>query len=122
MPTSNIDRAAWRSELDSFSRQHEGWIVTVAAQTPEGAISIEARDVRLQGVSQSSPNSERVVIDVGDGEDHLLHEVEVKRLSMDSTPDRVVRSLRLEGKDGTVTTVPFRSPMRHAAVDGLPAR
>lgn len=122
MSASHIDRASWRTELDSFSRQYEGWIVTVASKTPEGSPSVEARDVRLQGVSQSAPNTDRVVIDVGEGENHLLHEVDVKRLTMDSTPDRVVRSLTLEGKDGTVTTVTFRSPMRPEAVDGLPAR
>jgi hypothetical protein len=122
MPTSNIEPSSWMTELDSFSRQHEGWIVTVASRTPQGAISVEARDVRLQGVTQAAPNTERVVIDVGDGEDHLLHEVDVKRMTMDSAADRAVRSLTLEGKDGTVTTVTFRSPMRPEDVDGLPAR
>jgi hypothetical protein len=32
-------------------------------------------------------------------------------MTMDSTPDHAVRSLTLEGKDGTVTTVTFRPPM-----------
>ena len=110
------------TELDSFSRKHEGWIVTLAAQTPQGAVSVEARDVALQGVSQAAPNTERVVIDVGEGEEHLLHEVDVKRMTMDSTPDHAVRALTLEGKDGTVTTVTFRSPTRPEDVNGLPVR
>ena len=34
--TRDIPRDQWREELDSFSRQHEGWIVRVEVTGPDG--------------------------------------------------------------------------------------
>jgi hypothetical protein len=34
-----------REELDSFSRQHEGWIVSIITRSPKGDMTVAAREV-----------------------------------------------------------------------------
>ena len=40
----------WMSFLDSFSRQHEGWLASIEVSTPGGKLT-EVVDRRLRGVS-----------------------------------------------------------------------
>jgi hypothetical protein len=122
MTLRNIAQASWRDELDSFSKQHEGWIVTVKTQYPDGEVAVEARDLPLQGVSRVSPNSNDIAVSVGDRRNHLTHEVRnPAALTLDLTADGAERALIIDGRDGSTTTVEFRSPMRPEEVDGLPA-
>jgi hypothetical protein len=122
MPIHDIPRESWRDELDSFSRQHEGWLVSVTSTQPDGDDGVEAHDVPLQGVSPASPRLERIAIIVGRGSGHITHEVHhPTRLARDLTAEGATRSLLIEGEDGTTTRVEFRSPMRPEDVDGVPA-
>jgi len=118
----DIARESWREELDSFSRQHEGLIVSIKTRNPDGHVAFEAHDVPLQGVSYASPRSNDIAIFVGDRRSQLSHEVhDPAALKMELTADRAQRALIIDGKDGTRTRVEFRSPMRPEEVDGLPA-
>lgn len=120
--TREIARAAWREELDSFSRQHEGWLVSITTRSPSGDVAMTAHDVPLQGVSPISFQSNDIAIIVGAARSHLTHEVpDPVALQVDLTPDEAERALIIHGSDGTTTTIAFRSPMRPEEVDGLPA-
>jgi hypothetical protein len=111
----------WNDELDSFSRQHEGWMVSVKTHGADGYTAVAAHDVPLQGVSPASPRSNDIAIIVGGAGKHLTHEVHnPASLQIDLTTDRAERALIIHGKDGTTTTIEFRSPMRPEDVDGLP--
>lgn len=122
MPIHEIPRESWRDELDSFSRQYEGWLVSVTITQPGGDDALEAHDVPLQGVSPASPDLEHIAVVVGYGSDHTTHDVRhATRLSRDVTGDGVVRGLFIHGEDGTTTRVEFKSPMRPEEVDGVPA-
>jgi Family of unknown function (DUF5335) len=117
-----IARDCWAAELDSFSRQHEGWLVSIKTQTPDGSTAIDAHDLPLQGVSQMSPGSNDIAIAVGDADNHLTHDVhEAIALRVDLTADEAERALVIDAKDGSRTSVEFRSPTRVEEVDGLPA-
>ena len=119
--THEITRETWREELDSFSRQHEGWLVSVTTRCPDGKILVEARNLPLQGVSQTTPGSMDLAVEVGDRQHHLTHQVrDVTAMTIDCTETRAARSLIIESADRTRTTVTFRSPMRPEDVDGLP--
>ena len=50
MHTHEIARSEWSSFFDGFSRQREGWLVTVE-EIPggEARTCVEARDLPLQG-------------------------------------------------------------------------
>jgi hypothetical protein len=121
--TRTIPRDDWRGELDSFSRQHEGWIVSVAVADADGVVRTEARDLPLQGVSADSPASSRVDIMIGEHpRSHITHVVDPVDVAIDTNDDGADRGLRIRAADGSTTTVEFRSPMRPVDVDGLPSR
>src|SRR5216684_1042688 len=107
MPTHDIPKTDWRTELDSFSRQHEGWIVRVTVTGPDGRTRTEATDVPLQGVSADSPKTDGVAVMVGRGpSDHVTHEISHPvRIAIDLTEDGAERALSIRGGDGTTTTV-----------------
>jgi len=116
-----IARDSWSEELDSFSRQHEGWIVSVETRNPDGSVAVEARDLPLQGVSCASPQASDVAVSVGDRDSHLTHEVrDTTALRLELTPEGAERALIIDGRDGAQTRVEFRSPMRPEDVDGQP--
>jgi hypothetical protein len=122
MTIRDIPRDSWRGELDSFSRQHEGWIVSITTRHPDGQVAVAAHDLPLQGVSPASPQSRDIAIVVGHSRSHMTHEVhDPTALKLDLTDDQAERALIIDSHDGTTTTVEFRSPMRPEAVDGLPA-
>jgi Family of unknown function (DUF5335) len=82
---------------------------------------VAARDVPLQGISPASPRSDDLAIIVGGGRGHLTHEVrDPAAIQMELNADDAERALIIQGKDGTITTIEFRSPMRPEEVDGLP--
>ena len=113
---------SWTAELDSFSRQHEGWLVSIKTRGPDGGVAVAARDLPLQGVSSGSRESSNIVVMVGDHERHLTHDVhDVVALGIELMADNAERALIIEAKDGSTTTIEFRSPMRAENVDGLPS-
>ena len=117
-----IERDLWAAELDSFSRQHEGWLVSVKRRASDGTIAIEAHDVPLQGVSPVSHELNDVAIRVGDAHSGLTHDIhDVTAMNVELTADRAERALIIDAKDGSTTVIEFRSPMRAEQVDGLPA-
>jgi len=122
MSTRDIPRDRWREELDSFSRQHEGWIVRVRVTDPLGHEHTEARDLPLQGVSVDSPKNDSVAVIVGERpDDHLTHEIENPvTVAIEATEEGAERALKIGSRDGSMTTVEFRTPMRPQDVDGLP--
>ena len=76
MSTRDIPKDRWCDELDTFSRQHEGWIVRVDVAGADGTTHTEARDLPLIGVSCDAPRSDRVAIMAGSrADDHVTHEI-----------------------------------------------
>jgi len=73
MSTRDLARESWREELDGFSRQHEGWIVSITTRNVRGDVTVAARDLPLLGVSPTSPRSSDIAITVGGGGGHLTH-------------------------------------------------
>ena len=121
MSLQTIPLDAWAAELDSFSRQHEGWLVSITTRTPDGRIAVEAEDVPLQGVSPASHDAKDISVAVGDAQRHLTHGIhDVVRVHVDLTADRAERALVIDARDGSTTTIEFRSPLRVEEVDGLP--
>jgi hypothetical protein len=121
MKTRDIARDAWNETLAAFTRQHEGWLVSVKTRDAEGATATAARDMPLQGVSPASSRSSDLAIAVGARGDHLTHEVHAATaLQLEFTDEEAERALIIHSEDGSTTTIEFRSPMRPEEVDGLP--
>jgi len=121
MGIRHLSSESWQEELDSFSRRHEGWIVSINTRKAHGGVAVEARDVPLEGVSVASSDATDVSIAVGGARGHFTHQVRnVAAVDLDLTDGRAERAMLIRSKDGTVTTVQFRSPMRAEEVDGVP--
>ncbi len=121
MTTRAIPRDQWQTELDAFSRQHEGWIVDVEVSGADGRMLTEARDLPLQGVSTDAPQSDRIAIMAGERpDDHVTHEVDrAVAVAIEATDTGAECGLRIDAADGSITRVEFRSPMRPEDVDGV---
>src|SRR5690349_12004885 len=48
MGIRHLSSESWQEELDSFSRRHEGWIVSINTRKAHGGVAVEARDVPLE--------------------------------------------------------------------------
>jgi hypothetical protein len=120
--TREIERPEWSGFLDGFSRQHEGWLVTVEqVSTPAGPSAVEARELPLESVSADPDGT--ISISVGrTAERHLTHIVpRAARLLVEESDEGVDRGIRIERNYGPSTRVLFRSAVRPEEVDGIPA-
>jgi len=124
MGSRNIPRDEWLTELDNFSRQHEGWIVRVRIKDQAGHERTEVVDLPLQGVSADSPRSRALDVIVGDNnQGHVTHEVDDPvTIAVETTDEGAERGLTIRSRDGSTVTVEFRTPMRPEDVDSWPRR
>jgi hypothetical protein len=121
MNTRDIPQYAWRETLDSFSRQHDGWVVSITTRPRHGDAVVTAREVPLEGVSVATPDSSDIAISVGSSTGHLTHEVhDVRSVKVELTEQQAERALIVQDGEGTTTTVAFRTAMPPEEVDGLP--
>ena len=122
MPKQEIARQDWTRELDIFSQEHDGWIVSVRVVDPNGREQTEVRTLPLHGVSVDDPRKTRVAITVGRaGNGHVTHEIsQPVRILVERTETGADRGLSIRAADGSTTSVEFLSPMRPEEVDGLP--
>lgn len=120
----DIPKEHWCDELDTFSRQHEGWIVRVDVSDADGTTHTEARDLPLIGVTCDAPRSDRIAIMAGGrADDHVTHEIaRTVSIEVDESDTGAERGLRIRSADGSETRVAFKSPMRTEDVDGMPRR
>lgn len=119
-----IPRGEWLSFLDGFSRQHEGWLVTLEVPAGHGRSEVEAENLKLEGITpEYSEGHDRISIALGNTpDDHLTHFV--------SDPIRVVfletrtgehAGLQIEAADGSRTVVRFRGPAKPETLNEVAA-
>jgi hypothetical protein len=126
MPTRDIPREEWPAFLDSFSRQHERWLVNVEVVTDGLGAHREVREKGLIGISADLKRNgaDAISIMAGDrSDDHVNHINHIinrpTRVALEQTKDGADRGLRIEAEDGQTTLLFFRSPARPETVDGV---
>lgn len=127
-----IERHEWRDFLDSFAREHLGWLVTIKSlgtnQLPGEDPGMDVPGTNLlerQYPLEDIRESERedgmdVMLTVGRGSDEnsiLIEDVSRIYLHKLNAGDK---GLRLDSRD-TTTLVEFRAPVAPQSVDGLSA-
>jgi len=119
---SEIAPSEWNSFLDTFSRQHEGWLVTLEdIASDEGSSRVEARELPLQRVCVN-PREQSISIAIGGPQDHLTHTVRgAARLLAEQSDTGADKGLTIERQDGRSTRIRFRVAVRPEEVDGLAA-
>ncbi len=119
----DIAHNQWTAYLDSFSREHLDWLVTVEIRSREGRLMV-AEERPLKGVSLDwAEGVDRAYIQVGDGpEAHMTHTVERPvRVTFKQSQSGAHQGLEIATANGTTTVIRFRSAMRPEALDGIAA-
>jgi hypothetical protein len=123
MPTQEIPRDQWKTFLDSFSRQHEGWLATLEVLGTDIGAQQEARDLPLEGVTATSRDGapETIAISLGkSAEDHVTHTItEPTRIWLEQTSLGANTALEIESADDVKTLLRFRSALPADMVDGV---
>jgi len=126
MPTRDIARAEWAAFLDTFSRQHEGWLTTIEVVTSGLGVHREVRNKPLTGVTEDRKRGDAASITVSAGErpeDHVTHVIErPSRVAMELTKQGAHKGLRIESENGEMTLVLFRAPALAETLDGMVPR
>ena len=124
--TREIPREEWTAFLDSFSRQHAGWLSTVEVLGPAVGAQVEAREQPLSGISAELKGGKRdsISILVGDkSEDHVTHIIDApSHVRLKETDEGAHEALQIESEGGVTTLLRFRSTVRSELLDGYVAR
>lgn len=119
-----IPRGEWLSFLDGFSRQHEGWLVTLEVPEGQGRSEVEAENLKLEGITpEHSEGLDRISIALGQApHDHLTHFVsDPIRVSFLETKDGGHVGLQIEAAEGGRTVVRFRGPAKPETLNDVAA-
>ncbi len=123
MKTTQIARSEWPSFFDGFSRQHEGWLVTLEVFQPEIGAQVEERDLALAGVTAELGNGDKDRIEImigGKPHQHVTHTVlNPVEVSLEHTEDGANHALAIKSADDAMTLLCFRSAMRPEMVDAI---
>jgi hypothetical protein len=118
-----IPREEWTAFLDSFSRQHEGWLVTVEVLGEEIGAQVEAEEMMFEGVTADLKGvSEDVVsIMLGKGsKERVTHNItQPTHVRIEQTEDGADMALQIEAGDRVTTLLRFRSAVLPEMVDGV---
>ena len=123
-PGREIPRGEWLSFLDGFSRQHEGWLVTLEVPEAQGGSGVEAENLKFIGITpEHSEGRDRISIALGKApDDHLTHFVSdpVRVLCLETTSGEHA-GLQIEAADGSRTAVRFRRPVKPETLNDVAA-
>lgn len=117
-----IPREEWAGYLDGFSRQHEGWLVTVEVLGAEVGAQVEARELPLRGVTAELKGGEdAVTIILGAKEsERVTHTVNnPSHVRVEQAESGADMTLQIEASGGVATLVRLRSAVLPEAVDGV---
>jgi hypothetical protein len=122
MANREIPRGQWTAFFDSFSLQHEGWIVRVEVQ--HGADSqLLVRALPLVGIAVDLKGSETgsLLITLGKTpEDHWRHRIVAPaRIRLKETQAGAVEGVEIAATGGETTLVQFRAAVLPETVDGI---
>lgn len=116
----SIERSEWQRFVDSFSRQHDGWLISVSVD--EGAVQRRTlvRDAPLRGVVAEWSRGGSLMVFTGDAEPHDTHFIaHPVALSVEETDDAAEAELTITDDAGVSTHIELRSPIRPELVDGI---
>lgn len=125
MKTKEIPREEWSTFFDSFSRQHEGWLVTLEVLGEDLGAQIEERELAFGGIVDEwdEIQGDKIAIMIGTNpDDHITHSIDrPTEVSVEQTDEGAHVALQIKAADGVTALLRFRSPMLPELVDGLVA-
>jgi len=124
MLDKEIPREEWSGFLDSFSKEHEGWIVNLEVVGAKLGDQEESTRLPLIGISADKGLQPRIEVIVGGRpEAHLTHIINgVKRVWLKAPEAPAHEAIQVESEDGTTTLVTFQHVSPTQAERQLPGR
>lgn len=123
MQTKEIRKNEWTGFFDSFSRKHEGWLVSVEIFGPEIGAQVEQRQMALEGITDEWDEVEGNTIMIMTGakpEGHITHSItHPTAVSLEQTDEGADAALAIKSNDGTTTLLRFRSTVLPELVDAV---
>jgi hypothetical protein len=123
MPTQEILRHEWAQYFEQFSRQHEGWLVTVEILGPDIGDQVQVRNLPLEGiVVESTDDGDQMTIIAGSRPGaRISHTVSApSRVWIKQNEQGADEALEIESPAGAVL-VRFKSAVLPELVDGIVA-
>lgn len=121
MADREIPRGQWTAFFESFSLQHEGWIVRVETHGADSQLLVRA--LPLVGIAVDLKGSEAgsLLITLGKTpEDHWRHRIVAPaRVRLKETQAGAVEAVEIASTGGETTLVQFRSAVLPETVDGI---
>ena len=123
MKTKEIPRNEWQEFFDIFSRQHEGWLVTLEILGSEIGAQVAERGLAFEGIVDEGDEVQghEILIMFGTRpDDHITHSISTPTtVSLEQTDEGADAALAITSADGVMALLRFRSPMLPEMVDGL---
>lgn len=123
MLSREIPREQWVAFCQRFSRQHSGWLATIAVQSDDDEAKTIARDMALRAVSVSleAGSNDRIYIQVGKQPGKsVVHSVEdPTAIRFVETEEGGHQGLRIESATAGTTALHFRIAAPPHEVDGI---
>ena len=123
MKTQEIPRDEWTYFFDSFSRKHEGWLVSLEIFSPEIGAQVEERELALEGITDEWDEKEGNTIMIMTGvkpDDHVTHSIiRPTQVSLEQTDEGADAALAIKSGDGVTTLLRFRSVVLPEMVDAV---
>lgn len=108
----DVPRSEWREFLETFSRQHEGWLVTIEVIGAEIGAQIEAEEKPLEGITVELKGEDRDSISIAVGmtpvervEHNIMSPTRVRVEQSESGTDM---TLQIESQDRATTLLRLR--------------
>ena len=123
MPTQEILHYEWARYFEEFSRQHEGWLVTVEILGPDIGDQVQVRNLPLEGiVVESTDDGDEMTIIAGSRPGaRISHTISApSRVWIKQNEQGADEALEIESPAGAVL-VRFRSAVLPELVDGIVA-
>jgi Family of unknown function (DUF5335) len=122
MPTREIPRSEWVAFFNSFSNQHQGWLITVQIMNPEIGAQTLARNLPLDGITAELNDQRLDQIEIVAGRQPDSHVsdtiVAPKNVWLKSSEEGADEAIEILGENKTVL-IRFRSVIRPEYVDGI---
>ena len=126
MRTKEISRSEWPEFFDSFSRKHEGWLVTLEILGSEIGAQVEERELAFEGIlaEWDEIQGDEMAIMIGaKPDDHITHSISrPTQVSLVQTDEGADAALAIKSADGATALLRFRSPMLPEMVDAVTAQ
>lgn len=125
MKTREIPKEEWTKFFDTFSRQHEGGLITMEIFGDEIGAQVQDRELTFQGITDEWDEVSGNTITVmtgGKTEAHITHNIDLPtQVSLEQTDNGTDVALAIKSVDGATALLRFHSPMPPQMADVVPS-